>query len=192
MDKLILVGGGGHCKSCIDVIEYQKKYSIAGIIDKQDKIGQSVLGYKIIADDNEFANIIKDGYYFLITVGQLKTPDVRISIYNKLKSLNAKFASVVSPLAYVSKFAKISEGSIIMHDAVINADVSVGNNCIINTKALIEHDCKIGSHCHISTCSVLNGGVCVGDMSFIGSNSTVIQGIKIPSGTFIKAGSLVK
>ena len=30
----ILIGGGGHCKSVIDVIEQEAKFEIAGIVDK--------------------------------------------------------------------------------------------------------------------------------------------------------------
>ena len=43
--EIILIGGGGHCKSCIDVIESTNDFSIAGIIDSKDKIGDSILGY---------------------------------------------------------------------------------------------------------------------------------------------------
>jgi len=32
-DKILLIGGGGHCKSCIDVIEQECKFQIAGIAD---------------------------------------------------------------------------------------------------------------------------------------------------------------
>ncbi|MBI4645951.1 MAG: acetyltransferase, partial [Bacteroidia bacterium] len=28
--KIILIGGGGHCKACSDVIETEGKYNIAG------------------------------------------------------------------------------------------------------------------------------------------------------------------
>ena len=34
MSKIILIGGGGHCKSVIDIIEQDNKFKIAGIIDK--------------------------------------------------------------------------------------------------------------------------------------------------------------
>ena len=34
--KIILIGGGGHCKSVIDVIEEENKYIIAGIVDKKE------------------------------------------------------------------------------------------------------------------------------------------------------------
>jgi FlaA1/EpsC-like NDP-sugar epimerase len=35
MKKIILIGGGGHSKSCIDVIENENKYKIVGIVDKK-------------------------------------------------------------------------------------------------------------------------------------------------------------
>lgn len=93
---------------------------------------------------------------------------------------------IISPLAYVSKHSIIEEGTVIMHQALINANVKIGKN----TKALIEHDCVIGDNCHISTASVINGGVRVKENSFFGSNATSKQSIEIDG--FIKAGSLVK
>jgi len=44
MKELLLIGGGGHCKSIIDVIEEEGSFSIAGIIDKSDLLGETVLG----------------------------------------------------------------------------------------------------------------------------------------------------
>ena len=77
-----------------------------------------------------------------------------------------------------------------MHQALVNSNVTIGNNCIVNTKALIEHDAKIGNNCHISTASVINGGVVVNDGTFFGSNATSKQSIDVSG--FIKAGSIVK
>jgi acetyltransferase-like isoleucine patch superfamily enzyme len=36
---LILIGGGGHCRSCIDVIETTDEWQIKGILDQSEKIG---------------------------------------------------------------------------------------------------------------------------------------------------------
>ena len=192
MQSLILVGGGGHCKSCIDVINSLNEYKILGILDTSDKIGQEVCGYKIVGTDDDIEKYAKQGVYFLITVGQIKSSDLRIKLCSRVKNAGGKLATIISPRAYVSESAKIGEGTIVMHDAFLNAGVNVGKNCIINTKALLEHDVTIGDNCHISTASVLNGEVDVGGGSFVGSNSTIVQCIKIPSKTFIKAGSLVK
>ena len=41
--QILLIGGGGHCKSVIDVIEMEGSFEIAGIIDQKELIGQQVL-----------------------------------------------------------------------------------------------------------------------------------------------------
>ena len=192
MKNLYLIGGGGHCRACIDVIEQQGEFEIKGIFDLEENLGKKVLNYQIIDTDNNLEKYVKDKNYFLITVGYIKTPILREEIFQKLLKLNANIATVISPRAYVSKHAKVEVGTIIMHDALINANVNVGKNCIINSKALLEHDVIVGDNCHISTASVLNGGVTIEKNSFIGSNSTVIQGVNILANSFIKAGSIVK
>ena len=192
MQELILIGGGGHCKSCIDVIEQTKKYNIVGILDTHDKIGQDVLGYKIIGADVDIEKYANQNCHFLITLGQIESPNLRIKIFEKVKKCGAVLETIISPLAYVSKHAKIGEGTIIMHNALINAGVEIGKNCTINSKALIEHDCKIEDNCHISICATLAGSVVVNKNSFIGANATVVQGVEIIENSFIKAGSLVK
>lgn len=188
--KLILIGGGGHCKSCIDVIEESCKYNIEGILDKSEVIGQKVLGYKIIGTDEDILEYILEDYEFLITIGQLRTTNIRKKIYMNLSTNRAKIATIVSPRSYVSKHATIGTGSIIMHDALINAGAHIGENCIINTKALVEHDAIINNHCHISTSAIINGGVEINEGTFFGSNATSKQYGKSIKNDFIKAGSL--
>ncbi len=191
-EKLILIGGGGHCKSCIDVIEKEDVFEIKGILDIKEKVGQKVLGYLILGTDGQIERLAEEKCHFLITLGQLKSADLRENLYNKLKKIDAKIATIISPLAHVSKYAKIGEGSIIMHNAILNAGAVVGQNCIINTKALIEHDVKIGDNCHISTASVVNGEAIIGQKSFVGSNATIVNCAKVSENSFVKAGSLVK
>lgn len=190
MKKLLLIGAGGHCKSCIDVIEQQGIYTIAGIIDKPDSSSDSVLGYPVIGTDNDLEKLRETFDYAFITIGHLKQVKPRIRVYEYLKQLDFQLPVIISPLSYVSKYATVSSGTIIMHHAIVNADARIGGNCIVNTKALIEHDAQIGDHCHISTNAVVNGGVMVGERSFIGSSATTKQYISIPADSFIKAGSL--
>jgi len=190
MEKILLIGGGGHCKSVIDVIEQEKKYEIAGIIDKKELIGQNVLGYNVIASDDDLEMLHKQYKYAFVTVGQIKSNAVRVKLFNHLKQIGYILPTIISPIAYVSKYAIIEEGTIIMHQAFVNASAKIGKNCIINTKALIEHDATIEDHCHISTGAIINGGVVVKGGSFYGSNATSKEYIEISG--FIKAGSLTK
>lgn len=188
--NIILVGGGGHCHSVIDVIEQENKYKIIGIIDKKELIGTKVLGYEVIACDDDLEDIFKTCKNAVVTVGQIKTNTTRVKLFNKLKNIGFNLPTIISPLAYVSKHASLDEGTVVMHQTLINANAKVGKNCIINTKALIEHDVVIEDHCHVSTASVLNGGVVVEENTFFGSNATSKESIKISG--FVKAGSLTQ
>ena len=192
MQKLILLGGGGHCKSCIDVIEQEGKYEIAGILDNEEFLGQKILGYEFIGTDDDIGKFVNEGHVFLITVGQIKTVSIRKKIFSLLKENSARMATVVSPRAYVSKHANIAKGTIIMHDALVNASASLGENCIINSKALIEHDVIIEDFCHISTSAVINGGARVKEGTFFGSNAVSKEHIITDTYDFIKAGSMYK
>ncbi len=187
--KLILVGGGGHCKAVIDVAE-NAGYSILGILDTPDKIGMKVLSSNIIGDDDDIKKYIKEAL-FLITVGFIKDNTLRINLFNKIKNDGGEFATIISPTAYISKYAKIGEGSIVMHGATINAEVNVGNNCIINTLSNIEHEVNVGNNTHISTGVMINGGCNIGMNVFIGSQSTISQSIQITDNCIIGSNSFV-
>ena len=192
MKKIILIGGGGHCKSVIDVIEQEKKYKIYGIIDKPEFLGTKILKYKVIGNDLDLKSFAKEVKNALITVGQIKSAKLRIKLFKLAKKAGFILPTVISPNSYVSKYSKIGNGSIVMHQSIVNANTSIGDNCIINSKALIEHDCSISNHCHISTNATINGGVKIGSKCFIGSNVTTKNNIKIKENSFIKAGTIIK
>jgi sugar O-acyltransferase (sialic acid O-acetyltransferase NeuD family) len=190
--KLILIGGGGHCRACIDVIEAENRFDIAGIIEKDQAAYPPIFGYPVLGCDNELKTFRNVADFALITVGQIENADLRIKLFQQAQQAGFILPIVKSPNAWVSQHAQIDEGTIVMHHAVVNAGAKTGKNCILNTKSLIEHDCIVGNHCHISTGAILNGAVSIGDGSFIGSNAVVVQGVSIPSESFIKSLSLTK
>ena len=190
-EKIILVGGGGHCKSCIDVIEQAETFQIDGIVDVPEKLHKKILGYEIIATDDDLPQLAHEYENFLITLGQIKSPEKRIRIFQTLKESGARLPVVISPLAYVSKHAEIGDGTIIMHHALINAGAKIGSNCIINTKALIEHDAVIGDHCHIATGAIINGGVKVESGTFFGSNAVCKEYTAIGKKAVIGCGAKI-
>ncbi|MDA7822606.1 acetyltransferase [Opitutales bacterium] len=190
--KIILLGAGGHCKSCIEVISDLSQHSIFGIIDKDGSDTKNILGYDILGTDKDLDSLIKYCTNALITVGQIKSPAIRISLFERAKMIGFNFPVIVSHLSCLSKSAQIGEGTVLLHHSFINSSVRVGTNSIINTKALIEHDCEIGSHCHVSTGTILNGGVRVEDRCFIGSGAIIHEDITIGSDSIISAGQVIR
>ena len=188
--NLVLVGGGGHCKSVIDVAE-SAGYNILGILDMPEDVGKPVLNYKVIGTDDDIPQYV-DKAEFVITVGFIKNPATRIKLYNKVKEAGGKLATVIASTAYVSRYSYIGEGTVIMHQAFVNAGAHIGSNCIINTFCNIEHDAQIGDQCHISTGTMVNGDCKVGDRCFIGSQSTLANGITIGEDIIVGAASFVR
>ena len=190
-DTLVLIGGGGHCRSVIDVIERQGRYRIAAIVDRPEKRGQKVLGYEINAADNDLPALAAAGHSFLVTLAHIKDPGPRLALFEKMTTLGARPAVVISPLAYVSPSAHIGEGTVVMHQALVNAGARVGRNCIVNTKALVEHDAVIEDHVHLATAAIVNGGARIGRASFVGSNAVVRENMVVEPNQVIGFGEKV-
>lgn len=176
---VLLAGAGGHARACIDVIEQEGRFTVAGLVGLAHEVGNLVLGYPILGSDSDLPAMLEDYDHALVTVGQIKTAEPRMRLFDHLERGGCVVPVIVSPHAYVSPHATIGAGSFVMHGAVVNAGAVVGRNCILNSQSLVEHDVVIGDHCHIATAAVVNGGARVGDGTFIGSGSTVRQSVEI-------------
>lgn len=190
MRPLILIGGGGHCKSVIEVAESCGR-TIRGILDVPAEVGREVLGYPIIGTDDEIASYA-DSCEFVITVGFIKDPSLRIKLYDRVLDNGGKLATLVASTAYVSRHARLGQGTVVMHHAFVNAGAEVGENVILNTCSNIEHGVHIGSQCHVSTGVMINGDCRVGDNCFIGSQSVLANGVCVCEDVLVGAGSFVR
>ena len=189
MKPLILLGGGGHCKSVIEAAVSSGR-NILGILDIPGTVGDPVLDFSVIGTDDDIPKYI-DSAEFVITVGQIKSASLRIKLDELIHQSGGKLATIIASTANVSRWAKVGEGSVILHGAMVNADAHIGRNCIINTMVNIEHDAVVGDFCHISTGSMVNGNVVIGDKVFLGSQSITMNGISIASDCVITAGAFV-
>ena len=191
MSELVLIGGGSHAGSCIDVLLLEGKWKIRGVIEREQCTVDTVFGYPVLGKDSDLENLVEEDAPVLITVGQLPSSRTRRSIYDRVSKLGVVFPRVQSPLSYVSRGASVGSGTIIMHGAIVNNNVQVGRHCIINTKALIEHDCSVGDFSHVSTGAIINGGVSVGQGCFLGSGSVIREGVEIGDDVVVGAGVTV-
>ena len=175
-----------------DVIEENGHYSILGLVGLQDEVHNRFLDYEVIGDDRDLPKLAKKYDYALITLGQIRTAEHRLRLYQNASQLGFQFPVIIAPSAQVSRYATLGAGTIVMHGAIVNAGVRVGANCIINTHALLEHDTMVGDHCHISTGTILNGNVTVGSSCFIGSGSVIKESLAIGKGSVVGMGITVR
>ncbi|MEA4848932.1 MAG: acetyltransferase [Clostridiaceae bacterium] len=190
--KILLVGGGGHCKSVLDSLLELEKFSAIGIIDKEENIGKKILDVPVIGCDGELPQFFSEGYkYAFVTVGSIGNPELRIKLFNILREIGFEIPNIVDPSAIISRYAKMETGIFVGKDAVVNAGSLISNGVIVNSGSIIEHDCSIGAFAHIASGSVLSGEVKIGENTHIGANSVIRQQLSIGSDSIIGIGSVV-
>ena len=190
MKPLVLIGGGGHCQSVIEVAESTGR-EIRGILDLPEEVGKQVLGYPVLGTDDQLVDYAQN-CEFVITVGFIKNPSLRIKLFNQVREAGGVLATLIASTAYVSRHASLGAGTVVMHHAFVNAGAKIGENVIINTFCNIEHGVTVGNQCHISTGVMVNGDCRVGDNCFIGSQSVLSNGVSICDDVLVGAGSFVR
>lgn len=192
-EKIVLYGGGGHCKVIISILKKLNRFLIDGIIDDdKSKINQSILGIKIKYTSDDLTDIYNSGIKnIFISFGSLGYPKLRIKTYHRVKKIGFNLPVIISNEALINEEVYIDEGTVIMPGVIINPGTEIGKNCIINSGAIIEHDNLIGNFAHIASGAVLSGTVKIGENSHIGTGTTIIQNISIGENCIIGAGSVV-
>lgn len=192
MKKLVLIGGGGHCKSVIDTVKVLKLYDEVVITDPRFPASKEILGIKIAGNDDVLTGLKRAGFHeAFITVGSIKSTKLRQALYDKAHALGFVFPNIIDPSACISQSVRMEDGIFIGKGVIVNADVAIGKMAIINTGAIIEHECTIGKYSHIAVGAVLCGSVSIGNYSLVGASATIIQGISIGNHSIIGAGSTV-
>jgi len=191
-NKIVLIGGGGHCKSVINTLCRLRTYDEIAVIDKDYPQIKNVFEIPIVGNDDKLLELKEQGYHdAFITVGSIKSTLLRHSLFEKAICLGFHVPCIVDTSAQVSKYAALEEGVFVGQNAVINAGTRISKMAIINTGAIIEHECTIGDYSHISVGAKLCGNVSVGNDVLIGAGAIVIQNVNIGNSVLVGAGSTV-
>lgn len=190
MEKIIVIGGGGHAKVLISVIRKSLQFELAGYSDLNDQ--GEILGVQYLGNDDKLIEIFSKGIVnAAVGIGQINVTQKRFNVVKNMKDIGLSFPPIISKDAIVNEDVRIGEGTQIFDGAVINGGTRIGKFSIVNTNATVEHDCKIGNFCHVATNAVLCGGAEVDDFSMIGSNAVIVQYKKITSNCMVGAGAVV-
>lgn len=192
MNRIVLLGGGGHARVLIDMLKASRAYEIIGILDAQLEVRSSVADVLVIGSDKLLPELFGQGVRnACVAVGSLGDNRKREALYKALKREGFQIPSLIHPRSIIAGDAHIPEGAQVMAGAIIQSSVVLGENSIINTGAIIDHDSVIGKSIHVCPGATVSGGCVIGDGTFIGAGATVIQGIRIGENVIVGAGAVV-
>lgn len=191
MEKIVIIGGGGHAKVIISLLHKLNQYDVIGYTDTADR--GSIFGVKYLGDDAQLEGFKNEepNCLAVLGVGSIDVSHKRLFLKERLNEYGFSLATVVSPYAVVNEGVKIGAGTVVLDGAIIQAGTHIGECAIINTASVVDHDCRLGNFVHIASGATVCGGVKIGDHSFIGAGSTIIQYKTIGENCLIGAGTTV-
>lgn len=187
MKKLALLGASGHGKVVADIavrLGWQKIVFFDDAWPARRQNGP----WPVIGDFHALRAQLNlyDGVF--VSIGDCA---IRWAKHVQIKNAGGALVTLIHPTAYVSQFAHIGLGSVVMASAVVNVDAVLGEACIVNTGATVDHDCNVGNAVHVAPGAHLSGNVTVGDGAWIGLGALLKQGIAVGKGATVGAGSVV-
>ena len=182
MNKLIIIGAGGHGKV---VADNALKNGYTDICFVDDHSTGECMGFPIVGTSTDIQALNDGKTDFIIGIGNNA---VRKTI---AETYNVNWVSIVHPSAQIAFNAEIGKGTVVMANAVVNVCATIGEHCIINTGAIVEHDNVIENYAHISPNVALGGTVCIGTLTHVGIGATVKNNTEICSDCTIGAGAVV-
>ncbi|HEY9049458.1 MAG TPA: acetyltransferase [Ohtaekwangia sp.] len=178
-NKVILQGGGEHARVVLDCLQAMGTEVLALFDPKYEG---TLFG---VPQQGRYNSQFAPDALALVAIGS--------NVVRKKVALETKhkFTNAIHPSVIQSPYIKMGIGNMIMHGAILQAQVEIGNHCIVNTGSQVDHDCILNDFVHIGPGAVLCGTITVGEGSFIGAGSVIIPGKKIGAWVTVGAGAVV-
>jgi UDP-perosamine 4-acetyltransferase len=184
---VVVIGGGGHAKVCVDVLRarFEPVFCLDPGADDAD-----VLGVPVLPDEEAGLNrCLAEG--ILLAFVALGENAKRERLGLSLRPRGFEVVNAISPAAVIAPSAQLGAGILVMPGAIVNAGAEIADFAIVNTSAVIEHDCRLGTATHVGPGAVLAGRVKLGARAFVGAGSAVKPRVVIGADAVVGLGAAV-
>jgi len=180
VEPLVIVGAGGHGRVVLDAA-LASGLQVAGFV--ADPVQGPVNGIAFLGP-TAMLDELHDTHRFIVAIGdQQARRELSLRLAGRLQS-------VIHPTAWVSRTARIGQGTAVIGGVIVNANADVGDFCILNTACSVDHDCRPDG---VQLCpgARLAGNVSCREDAFIGTGAVVIPGVHIGVRATVGAGAVI-
>ena len=188
MNKLVIIGAGGHGKVILETAMLLNEWDEIMIVDSDYPEVNECLGVPVKGKSIEELKLDVNSVDVAVAVGNNKQ---RMKLINQLTSMKYRLPIISHPTSLVSKHSKIRHGTVILANTIIGPGTIVGAGVIVNNNSVVDHDCNISDGTHISPGVNIGGEVKIGEMTWVCIGATIINNIKIGEEVIVGAGSVV-
>lgn len=185
---LLIIGAGGHGKVVADVAKACGQWRKIAFLDDRWPELREVCGFKVIGDVPALSAQRSEYAEVLVAV---RDNALRMRLSAQAETSGYTAPVLVHPRAYVSDFAALNPGAVVLAQVAVNVDAGLGRGVIVNTGAVVEHDCRLGDGVHISPGAFLGGNVEISALSWGGIGAAVRDKTKVGAKVTVGAESVV-
>ncbi|MGY2064410.1 PglD-related sugar-binding protein [Blastococcus sp. SYSU DS0619] len=191
MERLVVMGAGGHAREVLDVLESipdgparerTTVFAEPGSTTAAAAAAVRERGYGLVDA------LPADASHYLPAVG---APALRRRFVTLAEDRGLEPVQAVSPLSTVPLAVREVPGLVVFPRSHISTAVTLGRHCHLNTGCSLSHDCRLGERVTLGPGVLLAGGVVVEDDAFLGVGAVVLPGRRIGSGAVVGGGAVV-
>jgi sugar O-acyltransferase (sialic acid O-acetyltransferase NeuD family) len=187
MKKLLIFPFNGNGLEALDCLG--QEFELIGFVDDTlSKQGRSSFGFEVYSREafKKYPEAL-----VLSVPGSSQSYLEREKLISGLDLPKERWATVIHPMASVSKLAKIGRNVLIMAGTVITSKATIGDHVLILPNTVIHHDVTVAELTIIGSGVQIAGHVKIGRNAYIGSGSSIINNIEIGHGALVGLGSNV-
>ena len=178
-EKLLLVGAGGFGRMVAEqaMLQYDCVF-----VDDGQVVGTEICGIPVVGKISDLPQLHASYKLLVVGIGNNK---FRAQVYEKAKSFGYTFPNIIAPSAYISPYAKLGNGCVVLQNACVQNGAVVGNGVLLNAGTEVHCDAVVGDYALVYTNSIIRTGAAVGSYARIGSNCTVCNNAAVSDGADI-------
>lgn len=185
MQRLLIVGAGGHGRSTAEAVVAQNVYKLVGFLDDGYVVGASVLEWPVLGVTASLPSLRKQADCVLVAIGNNA---VREKCVASALAEGFALATLVHPTAIVSPSAGVGAGTAIMAGAIVGTEARLGVACIVNAGAVIDHHAVVEDFGHLGVSACMAGGAWLGRGAWMQAGSALGYGVKVDAGAVLLPG----
>lgn len=191
---LLIIGAGGLAREVAEAVYAAgaagQNAALRGFLDDDDRLwGTSIAGVPIVGPP-ELAHQNRDASV-IVCVGRPDAYESRRDIVRRLGLQRDQFATVIHPAAAVGSSCRIGNGSVVLADSVLTADVRVGDHVVVMPHVVLTHDVRVNDFATLASGARVGGGAQLGEGVYVGSGACLREKICIGDWSMIGMGSVV-
>ena len=187
---LIILCASADGTNIAEITEKLPEWNLIGFLDDDPTKQNTIINDVPVLGKIEKATLYSK-CHFILHVGNPKDYSIKKKLFDKLDINLNRFATIIHPSAYISRFASIGKNVAIFPNVTVMTNATIGNHVFIASKCNIGHGSKIDDYVLMSALVAIPGNVTVEEGCWIGLNASIRDGVTIGKWSLVGMGSVV-